>query len=547
MSIFLCFSFLLLPFAGCSDSDNGTGESSGGDGVSLEDIRVIPLPQFISYGRGAFAVDKDVTISCTAAIEDEATLLAGYLKEDHGMEPVVSKDKTDATIQLVIDPALTVKAEGGYRIEVANNKIVLTAKDNLGIFYGSQTVRQLITLQGNLFVVREVSISDYPVFSWRSVMLDEARYFKGKEAVKTLLYEMARLKMNTFHWHLTDEPGWRIEIKKYPLLTKVGSKGNYHDPSAPAAFYTQEDIKDIVAYAAARHIMIVPEFDMPGHATAACRAYPELSGGGEGRWKDFTFHPCKEETFRFISDVLDELITLFPSPYIHIGGDEVHFGNQEWFTDPQIQQFIKDKQLMNETGLEQYFVRRVADIIAAKGKTMIGWDEIVDAGVSPDKAVVMWWRHDRRYQLLKALESGYRVIMTPRRPMYGDFVQYSTHNVGRYWDGYNPIEDVFSFPRSIEHLFKGYESQIMGMQYSLWTERVADVKRLDFMVFPRLIALAEAAWTPAGRKDYSRFMRRLPFFLHWLDTKDIYYFDPFAPERRSEPTAPEKEDVLQNG
>ena len=330
-------------------------------------------------------------------------------------------------------------------------------------------------------------------------------------------------------------------------MTKVGSKGNYHDPSAPAAFYTQEDIKDIVAYAAARHIMIVPEFDMPGHATAACRAYPELSGGGEGRWKDFTFHPCKEETFRFISDVLDELITLFPSPYIHIGGDEVHFGNQEWFTDPQIQQFIKDKQLMNETGLEQYFVRRVADIIAAKGKTMIGWDEIVDAGVSPDKAVVMWWRHDRRYQLLKALESGYRVIMTPRRPMYGDFVQYSTHNVGRYWDGYNPIEDVFSFPRSIEHLFKGCESQIMGMQYSLWTERVADVKRLDFMVFPRLIALAEAAWTPAGRKDYSRFMRRLPFFLHWLDTKDIYYFDPFAPERRPEPTAPEKEDVLQNG
>ena len=140
---------------------------------------------------------------------------------------------------------------------------------------------------------------------------------------------------------------------------------------------------------------------------------------------------------------------------------------------------------MNETGLEQYFVRRVADIIAAKGKTMIGWDEIVDAGVSPDKAVVMWWRHDRRYQLLKALESGYRVIMTPRRPMYGDFMQYSTHNVGRYWDGYNPIEDVFSFPRSIEHLFKGYESQIMGMQYSLWTERVADVKRLDFMIFPR--------------------------------------------------------------
>ncbi|WP_291601888.1 beta-N-acetylhexosaminidase [Bacteroides sp.] len=444
-----------------------------------------------------------------------------------------------------IGPDCTTGADEAYRLEITPDSVFIQSATVTGVFRGEETLKQLLRFGKG--TTSACVINDAPRYSWRGFMLDESRHFFGKEKVKQLLDIMASLRLNVFHWHLTDEPGWRIEIKKYPLLTKVGSKGNYHDPSAPAAFYTQEDIKDIVAYAAARHIMIVPEFDMPGHATAACRAYPELSGGGEGRWKDFTFHPCKEETFRFINDVLDELITLFPSPYIHIGGDEVHFGNQEWFIDPQIQQFIKDKQLMNETGLEQYFVRRVADIIAAKGKTMIGWDEIVDAGVSPDKAVVMWWRHDRRYQLLKALESGYRVIMTPRRPMYGDFVQYSTHNVGRYWDGYNPIEDVFSFPRSIEHLFKGYESQIMGMQYSLWTERVADVKRLDFMVFPRLVAAAEAAWTPAVRKDYSRFMRRLPFFLHWLDTKDIYYFDPFAPERRPEPTAPEKEDVLQNG
>ena len=444
-----------------------------------------------------------------------------------------------------IVPDCTTGADEAYRLEITPDSVFIQSATVTGAFRGEETLKQLLRFGKG--TTSACVINDAPRYSWRGFMLDESRHFFGKEKVKQLLDIMASLRLNVFHWHLTDEPGWRIEIKKYPLLTKVGSKGNYHNPSAPAAFYTQEDVKDIVAYAAARHIMIVPEFDMPGHATAACRAYPELSGGGEGRWKDFTFHPCKEETFRFINDVLDELITLFPSPYIHIGGDEVHFGNQEWFTDQQIQQFIKDKQLMNETGLEQYFVRRVADIIAAKGKTMIGWDEIVDAGVSPDKAVVMWWRHDRRYQLLKALESGYRVIMTPRRPMYGDFVQYSTHNVGRYWDGYNPIEDVFSFPRSIEHLFKGYESQIMGMQYSLWTERVADVKRLDFMVFPRLVAAAEAAWTPAVRKDYSRFMRRLPFFLHWLDTKDIYYFDPFAPERRPEPTAPEKEDVLQNG
>ena len=297
----------------------------------------------------------------------------------------------------------TTGADEAYRLEITPDSVFIQSATVTGAFRGEETLKQL--LRSGKGTTSACVINDAPRYSWRGFMLDESRHFFGKEKVKQLLDIMASLRLNVFHWHLTDEPGWRIEIKKYPLLTKVGSKGNYHDPSAPAAFYTQEDIKDIVAYAAARHIMIVPEFDMPGHATAACRAYPELSGGGEGRWKDFTFHPCKEETFRFISDVLDELITLFPSPYIHIGGDEVHFGNQEWFTDPQIQQFIKDKQLMNETGLEQYFVRRVADIIAAKGKTMIGWDEIVDAGVSPDKAVVMWWRHDRRYQLLKALES----------------------------------------------------------------------------------------------------------------------------------------------
>ena len=209
--------------------------------------------------------------------------------------------------------------------------------------------------------------------------------------------------------------------------------------------------------------MVVPEFDMPGHATAVCRSYPEISGGGEGKWQHFTFHPCKEETFEFISNVLDEIVALFPSPFIHIGGDEVHYGNQSWFTDPEIQQFIKDKNLGNETGLEQYFIRRAADIVASKGKTMIGWDEMIDAGVSPDKAVIMWWRHDRKHQLVKALENGYRVIMTPRRPLYADFIQYCGHKVGRVWSGYNAIEDIYRFPEPIIHLTRGYEDLVMGL------------------------------------------------------------------------------------
>ena len=235
-----------------------------------------------------------------------------------------------------IAPDCTTGADEAYRLEITPDSVFIQSATVTGAFRGEETLKQL--LRSGKGTTSACVINDAPRYSWRGFMLDESRHFFGKEKVKQLLDIMASLRLNVFHWHLTDEPGWRIEIKKYPLLTKVGSKGNYHDPSAPAAFYTQEDIKDIVAYAAARHIMIVPEFDMPGHATAACRAYPELSGGGEGRWKDFTFHPCKEETFRFINDVLDELITLFPSPYIHIGGDEVHFGNQEWFTDPAVHQ-----------------------------------------------------------------------------------------------------------------------------------------------------------------------------------------------------------------
>ena len=275
-------------------------------------------------------------------------------------------------------------------------------------------------------------------------------------------------------------------------------------------------------------------------------AYPELSGGGEGRWNGFTFHPCKEETFEFISNVLDEIITLFPSPYIHIGGDEVHYGNQSWFKDPDIQRFIQEKQLVNETGLEHYFVRRVTDIVASKGKIMIGWDEIVDAEVSPEKAVVMWWRHDRKYQLVKALERGYKVIMTPRLPLYGDFVQYPTHKVGRY-EQFNLLEDVYRFPEPIMNLAEGYEEQIMGIQYSVWSERIADGRRLDFMTFPRLFAVAESAWTPKIKKNIGKFLQRLSFYLSWLDQLGVYYFNPFNPFSTPEPCAPDKQDVLKNG
>lgn len=501
---------------------------------------LFPTPANMQSGKGLFVIGNHVSVEGNGGYADK---LAGTLPSELGAF-AGKQTPSNGKIKLVLDATLGMPDEA-YTLVVEPDGIRLQASSASGLFHAKEALLQLARFgKGE---VKACRIEDQPRYGWRGFMLDESRHFFGKEKVKQYLDIMASLRMNVFHWHLTDQTGWRIEIKRYPKLTTEGSIGNWHDPEAPAAFYTQDEIREIVAYAAERQIMVVPEFDMPGHATAVCRAYPEISGGGEGQWKHFTFHPCKEETYQFISNVMDELVALFPSPYIHIGGDEVHYGNQSWFTDPAIQQFIKDKNLGNETGLEQYFIRRAADIVASKGKTMIGWDEMIDAGVSPDKAVIMWWRHDRKHQLVKALENGYRVIMTPRRPLYADFVQYGTHKVGRVWGGYNTLEDICRFPDPIIHLTKNYEDQIMGMQFSMWTERVADPKRLDFMAFPRLAAVAESAWTPAKAKECSLFMQKLPFFLQYLDTLGIYYFNPFNPASTPEPDAPEKEDVLQNG
>lgn len=507
---------------------------------SWAQLPLFPTPAKASTGKGSLIIGKNITIEGNG--EYAKQLAADLSNELNGLYS--SQNSNPGKITFILDNNGG-SVKDAYQLQITPSDIRIEASSESGLFYGKEALIQLVRAgEGTVPVCR---IEDHPRYEWRGFMLDESRHFFGKEKVKQYLDIMASLRMNVFHWHLTDEPGWRIEIKKYPKLTTIGAIGNWHDPKAPAEFYTQEDIKELVAYAAERHIMIVPEFDMPGHATAVCRAYPEVSGGGEGRWEHFTFHPCKEVTYQFISDVLDEIISLFPSPYIHIGGDEVHYGNQSWFTDPEIQQFIKEKDLTNELGLEHYFVRRVTDIVASKGKTMIGWDEIVDAGVSPSKAVVMWWRHDRQHQLVKALENGFRVIMTPRRPLYGDFVQYGGHSVGRLWNGYNPIEYVYSFPKPVIHLTRNYEDQIIGLQLSMWTERIADVKRLDYMTFPRLAAVAESAWTPAKSKESSLFMKKLPFFLRYLDGLNIYYFDPFHPDARPEPAAPEKEDILQNG
>ena len=489
-----------------------------------------PTPAKVHNLKGTYQLGLNVDIKSTKGYSSQ---VAASLKQSLAKENLAQVE-TSGPIRIELDYHSGMKPEA-YQLNIYADSVVMKASSNAGLFYAKEAFLQALQLQKG--IVHACEVTDAPRFSWRGFMLDESRHFFGKEKVKQYLDLMASLRMNVLHWHLTDADSWRIEIKRYPKLTKEGAVGNAHDPKAPALFYTQEDIKEIVAYAAERQIMVVPEFDMPGHASAICKAYPEISGGGEGRWEHFTFHPCKEETFQFISNIFDELISLFPAPYIHIGGDEVHFGNQSWFTDPAIQQFIKDNNLKNEIGLEHYFIRRINKMLIAKGKITLGWDDLVESGISSNRAVVQWWHHESKYKLVQALEKGFNVIMTPRLPLYGDFNQYGSHKHGRTWDGYSPIEDIIAFPEPIIHLAQGYEDQLMGIQFTMWTERIPTVKRLDYMTFPRLVAVAESAWTPATKKSYSLFMAKLPTYLKWLETKGIYYFNPFDPQSTPEPSA----------
>jgi len=367
-------------------------------------------------------------------------------------------------------------------------------------------------------------------------MLDESRHFTGVPGLKRLLDGMGRYKLNVLHWHLTDSPGWRIEIKKYPKLTSIGGRGNEHDqrPDAPAEFYTQEQIRELVAYAKERNITIVPEIDMPGHADAAVRAYPAHDGGGflkkgsTTKWPRFTFNPAKAETLSFLEDILTEVASLFPDAgVIHLGGDEVHFGWHKWPKLPEVQSLMKKEKLKDLAAVETWFIQRMARKINQLGFQTGGWDEIASRDLPIDKTLVFWWRHDKPEILSRALADGYPVILCPRRPCYFDFLQHPSHTNGRNWKGINTLPDVYHFPAELK-LSPDQEKQVRGIQACLWTETTITQARRDFLTWPRLIALAEAAWTPALRKDFNSFEKRLPAELKWLENHGIGYYDPFS-------------------
>jgi hexosaminidase len=376
-----------------------------------------------------------------------------------------------------------------------------------------------------------VEIEDAPRFGWRGFMLDESRQFFGRQKVKELLDYMAMYKLNRFHWHLTDTPGWRIEIKKYPKLTTIGAIGNQTDKDAPAAYYTQEDIKEIVDYAAQRFITVVPEIDMPGHAAAAARAYPEISGGGSVKHPDFTFNPGSEKTYQFLTDILTEVAALFPSEWIHYGGDEVHFANKQWLDIPEVKELMAKENLKDLTEVEFYFNRRMAKVIEGLGRKTVAWDEVVNAGLDKDQSVVMWWRHNMPDALQAAFDKGFEVVLCPRIPCYFDFVQDDSHKVGRRWKGFASLDLTYKFPAGL----KINEQQVAGMQANLWSEKVATSERFDFMTWPRLQALSEAAWTQEKSKDYDQFLTRLKVHLPYMKARGVYFFNPFDKTEHPEP------------
>jgi hexosaminidase len=525
----------------------------------LAHSQIIPQPVNDSTRPGEFILPHTPTLSAPSADSEffRNTLI------DAGISVAPHVNGSAATFQFLsgnlLQDSKAIPTGEAHVIRITPESIQILASTPTGHYYGLQSVIQLIedarrTHSHSIrFHCRE--ISDSPRFHWRGFMLDESRHFTGTAGVKRLLSAMARYKLNRFHWHLTDSAAWRIEIKKYPELTRIGSRGSETDrrPDAPAQFYTQEQIRGIVAYAKRRGITIIPEIDMPGHADAAVKAYPEHDGGGyrskndPNKWPHFTFNPAKMATLQFLDDILAEVAALFPeAEVIHFGGDEVHFGWHNWPKLPEVQALMKKENLADLAAVETWFNRRMASSINQLGFKTGGWDEITARHLDPEKTMIWWWRHDQPEVLKQALAASYPVILTPRLPCYFDFVQHETHQFGRRWNGFNPLDHTYQFPAGLQ-LSASDEAKVLGIQACLWTEATPTQERRDFMTWPRLIALAEAAWTPESKKDFVSFQSRLEPQLPWLKAHGFDYYDPFknslevvnAPIKQSYLDAPE--------
>jgi hexosaminidase len=495
---------------------------------------IIPEPQKMELRGGGFQLTRSTRIYTDAASRGVAEYLAGRLRPATAFPLTVerAKGKTSPNgIWLTINNVDTNLGPEGYTLEVSSNSVVIRAPAAAGLFYGAQTLRQL--LPAEIFAtkpVRDVAwtlpgvqIEDRPRFAWRGLMLDVSRHFFSKAEVEQLLDEMALLKLNTFHWHLVDDQGWRVEIKKYPQLTRSGAWrtgiGFGLDPKASTAygpdgryggFYTQADIREVVAYAQARFITIVPEIEMPGHSLAALKVFPELSCAGEGFDTNTTHRPrtgvyCagREETFVFLQNVLAEIMDLFPGKYIHVGGDEVPMDN--WRQCSLCQARMKAEGLANVYELQSYFIRRIEKFINGRDRVLIGWSDIRKGGLAPNAALMDW-----NGGAAEAASAGHDVVMAPRDYCYFDYYQSQDHSTEpRAIGDFLPLAKVYAFEPIPAHLASQFQLHIIGAEGVVWTEYIPNLKQVEFMAFPRLIALAEVVWSPKAARDFDDFTRRL--------------------------------------
>jgi hexosaminidase len=490
-------------------------------------LNLIPYPNHVTRLKDNLLLTKNIRFyTDNQKFED----IVDYLNEDLARadkNTMVARQK----IKISIDNNNT--KPGAYTLKASGKTIRITAADKVGVFYGMVTLSQLYRSaksDHNYLTLPGVYITDQPRYQWRGFMLDESRHFFGKNVVKNIINWMAFYKLNRFHWHLTDAQGWRFEVKEYPLLATKGGVGNFTDSTAGALYYTQSDIKEIVAFAKRRNIEIIPEIDMPGHATGATSAYPELSGGTTPGYENFTFNPAKETTYKYLSNVLKEVKNLFPAHIIHIGGDEVTLGIKAWETNPEVLKMMAAKNMTDYRQAEFYFLRRIADTVQKLGCSVMCWDEAVPAGLPTANVVVNWWRQNKPESLTEALNKGYKVVLCPRLPLYFDFVQDSTHVSGRKWGKlYNTYLDIYHFPENAlaDTVYK--RTNIIGIQANLWTETVITKKRLEYLLFPRLAAMAEAGWVAQSSKNDELFNKRLSVHLQYYKQAGLYYYDPFHP------------------
>ena len=495
---------------------------------------LIPLPASYQADGGKDFVLKD---AARVGGNDEASRRVAaqfveLLRQNGGPTLVVAENASKAQIRCRLDPSATNPAEA-YTLKVSNTGIDVSASDDRGLFYGAVTAAQLLTDQ-TPGEVAAATITDAPRFVWRGLMLDSARHFQSMDEIRKLLDAMAQHKLNTFHWHLTDDQGWRMEIKRYPKLTEVGScrvplgdagrDPATGEPRRYCGYYTQAQIREIVAYAAERHIQVIPEIDVPGHATAAIAAYPELGVTGrklaiDNQWGVFpNLFNTEESTLQFLENVLLEVIDMFPARYVHVGGDEAV--KDQWIASPRVQAHMRRLGLKDEMEMQSHMIKRLEKFLEQHDRRLIGWDEILEGGLPPE-ATVMSWRGTEGG--LKAASEGHDVIMSPVTHMYMDYLQTSSPDEPPGRPTTIELRKAYGFEPVPAELAADKRQHILGLQANMFTEHTRNDRNLEHNLFPRLAAVAETGWSPADKRDFDGFLQRLPRQLQRYRAMGIHY------------------------